>query len=468
MRKLVLLLAIVSLLLASCKVGQNYKGHEVTFPETYTNSAGADEPTMITVNIDSLALDSALNIDWFSIFDDPVLDSLVFLGLNYNQDLAIAAENIAQAQSALTIQRSQMLPSVGYQLGARSTNYNLIEDSDSRTILSGFGSVSWELDFWGKYRRLNEAAKANILASEYGYQSTRISLIGTIATTYFQLLDYQMRLDISLRTLALRDSMLLIISARFDKGIIPEIDLAQAQIQQAIAAGTIPIWERLIVQTQNLLSLLTGSLPREIETGISLEDQSIDIKIPEGLPSQLLVRRPDIQVAEQQLIAQNAIVGAAKAGRFPNVSLTGLLGVATQSSTNFSLYGPGWNAGASLLGPVFNWGAINRQIDIEESRYKQSLLAYDRTVNNAFREVENSLNEIQSLKKELVAREAHVDAAVRAQILSQERYNQGVTSYLEYLESQRQAFEAELNLATTKQQLLSAYANLYLVLGGGW
>lgn len=468
MRKLVILIAFVSVLFTSCKVGQNYHGREVTFPEKFANAAGTEDSTLVTVNIDSLTLDSALNIDWFSLFDDPVLDSLVMLGLMYNQDLAIAAENIQQAQSALTIQRSQMLPNVGYQVGYRGANYNLTENSDSRNILSGFGSVSWELDFWGKYRRLNEAAKANILASEYGYQSTRISLIGTIATTYFQLLDYQMRLDISLRTLALRDSMLIIIGARFEKGIIPEIDLAQAQIQQAIAAGTIPVWERLIVQTQNLLKLLTGSLPGSIYAGISLEDQSIDIKIPEGSPSQLLVRRPDIQVAEQQIIAQNAFVGAAKAARFPNVSLTGLLGVATQDIASMSIYGPGWSAGASLLGPIFNWGAINRQIDIEESRYKQSLLAYDRTVLNAFREVENSLNEIQSLKKELIAREAHVEAAIRAQILSQERYNQGVTSYLEYLESQRQAFDAELNLAITKQQLLSAYANLYLVLGGGW
>lgn len=467
MRKLILI-CFGAAFFWSCKSGQNYQGAEVTIPDQYRFTDTNYQQQFAMVNVDTLKVDSLVNIEWFDIFKDPVLDVLIRKALVNNQDLAIAAENIQQAQSALVIQRSQMLPTIGYSAGASRGNYAGLILPNTQNVFTGFGTVNWEIDFWGKYRRLNEAARANILASEQGYRATQLSLMSTVAASYFQLLDYKFRLEISNQTLALRDSMENIIEERFAKGIIAEIDLNQAQIQSAIAAGSIPIWERLIGQTENQISILVGELPQEIEVGTALIDQSLDLEIPEGLPSQLLARRPDILFAEQDLIASNALIGASKANRLPNISLTGLLGVAGSEFSSLGSGGAAWNLGGSLFGPIFNWGALQRQVDIEESRTRQAVLNYERTVLEAFREVENTLVNITSLRKELIAREAHVKAAVRAMFLSQERYNQGVTSYLEYLESQRQAFDSQLNFAGTKQELLSSYAQLYKALGGGW
>ncbi len=467
MRRLLFIL-IGAIAIYSCKSGKNYQGIEVEIPDQYRFTDSSYLQVIDTVRIDTLVVDSAININWFDIYEDPVLDTLIQRALDNNLDLQIAAENIQQAQSSLVIQRAQMWPSIGINAGAQRGNFIQGNIGNTTNIFTGFGTVNWEIDFWGKFRRLNEAAKANILATEQGYRSTKLSLVSTVATSYFQLLEYKMRLEISKETYALRDSMEGIIEERFDKGIIAEIDLNQAQIQKAIAQGSVPVWERLISQTEHLLSVLVGELPQAIETGTPLREQPLDLSIPEGLPSQLLARRPDILFAEQDLIASNALVGAAKANRLPNISLTGLLGVAGTQFSNLGAGGAAWNLGGSLVGPLFNWGALQRQVDIEESRTRQAVLNYEATVLDAFREVENLLVNIESLRTEMIAREAHVKAAVRAQFLSQERYNQGVTSYLEYLESQQQAFDSQLNLAGTKSELLSSYAQLYAALGGGW
>lgn len=462
------LLLIWGIILTACKSGQNYQGAMVPVTDRFQQNDSEYSPTLSEVKVDTLTTDSTLNINWFDLFQDPVLDTLVVRALKKNQDLLIAAETIQQAQSALIVQKSQMLPAVGYSAGASRGNFAFNNSIPTSNLFTGFGSLSWELDFWGKYRRLNEAARAEVLASNEGYRAAQLSLVSTVANAYFQLLEYQLSLDISQQTLALRDSMQSIIEARFEKGIIAEIDLNQAQIQTAIAAGSVPIWERLIVQTENLIRVLTGEIPGKVESGIPLRDQPLDIFIPEILPVQLLARRPDVLAAEQGIIAQNAVTGAAKANRLPNISLSGLIGVAGTQFSALGNNGASWNLGASLAGPIFNWGALQRQVDIEESRTRQAILAYERTVLQAYQEVENTLANIRFLKKELIAREAHVVAAVKAQYLSQERYNQGVTSYLEYLESQRQAFDAQLNFAGTKQELLSSYAVLYKALGGGW
>ncbi|TFV96042.1 efflux transporter outer membrane subunit [Algoriphagus kandeliae] len=461
-------IAIVILGLWSCKSGQNYQGVEVLAYDTYRTDDLSRRLDSFPVNVDTLFIDSAVNINWYSLFPDEVLQDLIQQALENNQDLQIAAESIQQAQAALVVQRSQMLPSIGYSAGAQRGNFAGFNLGSTQNVFTGFGSVNWEIDFWGKYRRLNEAAQAAILASEEGHRAVKLSLVNTVATTYFRLLEYKMRLEISEQTLSLRDSMLSIIEQRFDKGIIAEIDLNQAQIQKAIAAGSIPIWERLIVSSENLLSRLIGQLPDQKETGISLLEQPEEIDFPEILPGELLVRRPDILIAEQDVVEANAFLGSAKASRLPNISLSGLLGVTGSQFSSLGSDGASWNIGASILGPLFNWGALQRQVDIEESRTRQAIINYERTVLSAYEEVENLLYSIESLKKELIARREHVEAAVKAQFLSQERYNQGVTSYLEYLESQRQAFDAQLNLAGTKQELLSSYSSLYVALGGGW
>lgn len=469
MRKAVIFLSVI-LIAYSCKVGKNYKGSEIVVPETYRFSEEGDPiPEEFLVKTDTLVADSLIDYHWFSLFGDPVLDSLVVLALEKNQNLAIAAENIVQAKYGLVVQRSAMLPQIGYEAGAQRGNFQQgVPIQGERNIFYGFGFVNWELDFWGKFRRLNEAARADIVQSEQGYRATELSLISTVAALYFQLLEYRAQVEISEETIALRDSMLSIIELRFDKGIIPEIDVNQAQIQLAIAEGQLPFWQRQLAQTENRLSVLTGRNPREIAVGVPLESQDASIDIPEGLPLSILTRRPDVLVAEQELIAQNALVGVAQANRLPSISLSGLLGVGGSSLSNLGSGGPLWSIGGSMLGPLFYFNRFKRLADIEKSRRDQAQLAFELAVLEAYNEVEDILIAIETLKKELVARGAHVKAALNAQILSQERYNQGVTSYLEYLESQRQAFEAQQNFATTKQQLLSSYAALYAALGGGW
>ncbi len=467
MRKLIFFTLIV-VLAASCKMGKNYKGVELTHRDQYRFMDTTALLVVDTVNVDTLVADSLFDIDWFTLFQDPMLDTLVKRSLEYNYDLQMAAENIIQAQYNIGVQRSGMLPQIGVDAQGSRGNFQQVIVPEPQNLFYGSGFVNWELDFWGKYRRMTEAAKAQYLASNEGYRAAQISLTSTVAVTYFQLLEYHALLDISRQTLALRDSMLTMIDARFQQGYVPEIDLNQAQIQRAIAAGSIPTFERSLASTEHYLSVLTGVVPQEIHTGIKLMDQDTSVIIPAGLPSDLLTRRPDILIAEQDLIAQNAMAGAAQANRMPNISLTGVLGVASNELSGLSTNNAVWNIGGSLMGPIFYWSKYKRLADIEKSKTQQALFNYERTVLDAFREVEDILATIASIKEEIIYRQDHVNASLRAQDLSQERYNQGVTSYLEYLESQRQAFEAQQNYARTKQELLSSYALLYKALGGGW
>jgi len=468
MKKFIIILAVI-LLAQACKMGKNYKGTELEVFDNYHYKDTAIELVVDTVNTDTLVADSLFDIDFFALFNDPNLDTLVRTALEYNQDVLIASENVLQAQYQIGIQRADLLPGIGYQAGAQRGNvFQGLPGSATTNVFTGFGTVSWEIDIWGKIRRLTEAAKADYIGSIENYRGTQISLASTVAEVYFSLLENRARLDISYKTLALRDSMLNIINERFDKGYIAEIDVSQARIQRAIAAGSIPEIERRIALNEHLLSILTGQLPSQIESYSDLYDQDTIIKIPAGIPSDLLTRRPDIISAEQNLVAQNALVGAAQANRFPSLSLTGLLGVASTELSEFTSGPAAWNISGSLLGPLFNWNQLKRQVDVEKSKRVQAIYNYEKTVITAFQEVEDALASIELLRKELAARQEHVDAALRAEELSQERYAQGVTSYLEYLESQRQAFEAQQNYAGTKALLLNTYAQLYKALGGSW
>lgn len=465
MRK-ILGIGMLILAVAGCKVGKNYKGVEVSVPESYAKGSDA-VGTDLTMNTDSLGKDSN-GLDWYALFNDPVLDSLVKAGLANNPNLEVAAQNVLIAQYALGIQRAELLPKFGVDAGAGRGNFQGVVLPAEQNTFYGVGNVNWELDFWGKYRRLNEAARAQLFASQEGYRAAQISLVTTIASAYFSLLEFEERLIISQKTTALRDSTLNIIEQRYEKGVIPEIDVNQAQIQQAIAAASIPITQRRIAQLEHLLNTLTGANPKRITTKESILTYDTLVSIPEGLPASLLSRRPDVIAAEQQLMAQNALIGVAQANRLPSISLTGVLGVASNDLSALTSGGAAWNLMGGLAGPLFHWGQNKRRVDVERAKTEQAIKNYKATVLKALREVEDLLVEIQTLKVELEARANHVEAAVNAQNLSEQRYDKGVTSYLEYLESQRQAFDAEQNFVGTKQQLLSAYANLYKALGGGW
>jgi multidrug efflux system outer membrane protein len=448
------------LLFEACKVGPNFK----------TQRSEIDSAAVYRFDSLQMAMtDSVLNISWWELFDDPIVDTLIRIGLKENKDVLIASSRIEQAMAQLGYTKAQIWPSIGYQAGVlRGNVFQGLPSENAQNIFSGFGTLNWELDFWGKFRRSNEVARAELVATEFGRRTVQIGLISSLAGTYYQLLDYRWRERIARKTLELRQASLDIIQARYEKGIVPEIDLNQAQIQRAIAASAIPFYQRQVAQTENALSILLGRNPGPVLLGKELEYQDFPPDIPVGLPSMLMERRPDILQAEALLHAQTARVGVAVAQRFPAISLTGLFGVASTDISSLTANGAAFNAGATLLGPLFEFGKNKRRVEIERKKAEQALFEYERTVITAFREVEDALVGIHALKDELEARRNHVAAAQNAQRLSAERYDKGVTSYLELIESQRQAFEAELNLSDVTQKLFYGYVQLYKALGGGW
>lgn len=446
----------------ACKVGPSFKAqrNEIDSAAVY--------------RYDSMQLamqDSVLNITWWELFDDPILDTLISVGLAENKDVLIASSRIEQAQAQLGYTKANMWPSIGYSGGVLRGNViagQPTQDLSATNLFTGFGTLSWELDFWGKFRRANESAKAEMIASEFGQRTVQIGLISSIVGIYYQLLDFRWREYIARKTLELRQESLNIIQARYNNGIVPEIDLNQAQIQRAIAASAVPLYQRQVAQTENALGILLGRSPGPITVGTELDQQELPPDIPVGLPSMLMERRPDVLQAEALLHAQTAKVGVAVAQRFPAISLTGLLGVASSDISQLTANPAAFAFGGSLLGPLFEFGKNKRRVEIERRKTEQVLYEYERIVITAFQEVEDALVEISTLKDELQARQDHVDAAQNAQNLSGERYDKGVTSFLELIESQRQAFEAELSLSETTQKLFNGYVKLYKALGGGW
>jgi multidrug efflux system outer membrane protein len=454
---------LVLVIINACKVGPNYKTPEPEIDST------------AVYRYDSLQLamtDSVLNVNWWELFQDPILDTLINIGLQENKDILIASARIEQAREQVGIAKADYWPKFGYQVGASRGSvlggFLPTEDNSPQNVFTGFGTLNWELDFWGKFRRATESAKANLVASEYGKRTVQIGLISEIADTYYTLLDFRWRLDISRYTLNLRQESLEIIQERFDKGIVPEIDVNQAEIQRAIAAASVPLYQRRVAITENALRILLGRVPGPVMLGPDLYDQNMPPDIPVGLPSMLVNRRPDIRRAEALLHAQNAQIGVAVAQRFPSISLTGLLGVASNDISNLAPGGPAWSIGASMLGPLFEFGKNKRRVEVERYKTEQALREYELTVITAFKEVEDALVNISTLKEELTYRQDHVNAALSARNLSKERYDKGVTSFLELLESERQAFEAELSYARTMRRLFGAYTGLYKALGGGW
>ncbi len=439
----------------SCKVGPNFQKPQDETPQSfrYTNNA----------------TDSIINLKWWELFHDPVLDTLIATALRENKNLLIAASRIEQARANVKFNKADMGPKIGMQGSAGATNqlFNIPGDNTFESY-NAAGTFSWELDFWGKFRRSTEAAKADMLASFYGKRAIEIALISEVATNYFQLLDYKTRLAISESTLNLRDSTLQIIQARFDKGYTHIIDVNQAEIQKGITQASVPRFKRFVAFTENNLSLLMGRNMNEVLTFKDLADYKIPDSIPTGIPSEILQRRPDILQTEQMYKAQNARIGVAQALRFPSISLTGLLGLGSADLSNLVSNGLGWSTGASLLGPVFEWGKNARRVDIERELAKQYLYDYENTVLTALLEVDNSLIELSTYREELIANEMKMRAAKNASSLSRQRYYQGVTSYLEVMENQRQEFDARLAFSENYQALLSSYIGLYKSLGGGW
>jgi len=448
---------LMAMLLSACMLGPDFQKPDLEPPETFRFADSKAE------------MAEEVNLKWWELFSDPILASLVHTALQNNLDVKTAVSRIEEARAALGFSEADLYPMLDIQGGAQVGNFIGMGRSDTTDQSAYIAPVlSWEIDFWGKYRRSNESARAALLASEYSLRTIQIGLIAEVVSTYYLLLDFNQRLALSRFTLGSRQESLDIIQKRFDRGIIPEIDVNQAQIQKEIAVAAIPLYQRNIAKTENVLSILLGQYPQAIKTGQALHLQPIPPAIPAELPSTTLERRPDVSVALTQLHSQTAKIGVAEAMRFPAISLTGLFGVASAELGGVTDSGEIWSAGAGLVGPIFNWNKNIRRVDIEEERTRQALLNYETVVLQAYREVADALVEIETLQEQLISVTRKNDAAKNANKLSKLRYDKGATSYLEVLDTERTLFSVGLELSELEQQYRNAYVKLYKALGGGW
>jgi outer membrane protein, multidrug efflux system len=456
------LLLFAALWLAGCSVGPDYRRPDLSIPNDFRGRA-ADAPA---------GAESLGDIAWWQIFQDETLQSLIRAALEENYDLRIATARILDSRARVTINRSFQFPELSASAAAPYT-YTTKERAPTQFretfVPSGGFDMFWELDFWGRFRRSTEAARGDLLASESARRFVVTTLVSDVATAYFQLRELDLELEISTRTLASRENSLRLVKLRQQGAVASMMDVRQAEVLLYTAAETIPDLERRIEQTENQISILLGRNPDAVPRGRPLLQQLALPAIPSGLPSSLLERRPDVQEAESQLAAATARIGVAKSDYFPRVFLTGAAG-AGGIRIDGSWFGPqGILAIAPQLTlPIFNTGRIGAGVDSATAQAQEALERYRQTVQQAFRDVSDSLVEHRKRGEFRVQQENLVTSLRDAARLADVRYRGGVTSYLEVLDTERQLFDAELALAQAQRDELLAVVRLYRALGGGW
>jgi len=451
----------IAVLLTGCMVGPNYRRPVVDTPQSFRYE-------------EKDARDTA-NTDWWKRFEDPVLDALIAQALANNKTVKIAVANIEQAAGLLTQTRAPLFPQVSYsgsatrellsQLTATPLPSTVPNPQSSFQLLAG---ANWEIDLWGRIRRLTEAAQANLFATEEARRGVILSLVASVAGSYIHLRTLDDQLEIANHTLATYGETVKQFELKFQYGQISAMNVEQARSQYETAAAAIPPVKSQIVQTENGMCILLGRNPGEIERGKPLS-QLVFPSIPSGLPSQLLERRPDLAQAEQNLIAANAQIGAAKALYFPAISLTGALGTASSDLSNL-FKGPArmWSYAGSFTGPIFTAGAIAGQVKQAEAGQKAALLFYENAIQSAFSDVENALSSYQESVDQLQAQQQLVKALREYARLARMLYDGGYTQYLTVLYAEAQLFPAELNYAQIHGSALSSIVSIYQAMGGGW
>jgi multidrug efflux system outer membrane protein len=462
-RNIVLHAGILMTLSSGCVVGPNYKKPAVPAPSVYrgVSPEGAVKPDVTSFGDEK----------WWEAFRDDALRDLIRSALQQNYDVRIAAARILEARALLGIARADQLPEVN--AAASVVNERLPQAAGRPAIETSPAQVSasfaWELDFWGKFRRATESARASLLAEEWAQRQIFSSLVSDVATAYFQLRELDLELEISRQTLASRRDSLRLTQLLADRGATSMLDVRQAEQLVFGAGASIPDLESRIEQQENFISTLVGKNPDAIVRGRRLVDQPHSPEIPAGLPSSLLERRPDILQAEQQLVAANAQIGVARADYFPQISLTAVGGY--QSSALTRLFaGPAglWTVGATALQPIFNGGRIRNNVRFAEARAEEVTFVYQRTVQQAFREVSDALVGYRKRQEVRAQQEQLTNAAEDATKLSNMRYRGGAASYLEVLDSESRFFAAQLALAQAELRELQSLVEIYRSLGGGW
>ncbi len=459
MRRLFIIALAASL--AGCMVGPDYRRPSVEMPQAFRYAEKDARQTADT--------------EWWKAFGDPVLDGLISEALANNKDIKIAAANIEKASGVLTQVRSPLFPQLSYQGNyanqrASERNNTPVPSSVSNPFDSFqlFAGATWEIDLWGRIRRLSEAARADLLATGEARKGVVLSLVAAVASNYLQLCGLDEQLAIARLNLSAYAESVNIFELQFQYGAVSLMNVEQARTQYETAAATIPKLESQIAQTENALSILLGRNPGPIARGKINKDLAFPA-IPSGLPSQLLERRPDLAQAEQNLISANAQIGAAKALYFPTIALTGSFGYESKNLSDL-FKGPArvWSYGGSITGPIFTAGGISGQVRQAEAAQKAALINYEKAIQSAFADVENALVDRKKLEEQLKAQQRLVDASKQYESLAKLQYNGGYSPYSTVLQAQQQLFPAELNLAQIRTALLTSYVNIYKTMGGGW
>jgi multidrug efflux system outer membrane protein len=457
---------LVLLLFQGCLVGPDYRRPDVAVPANWRTGPAQQR--------------SMADLAWWEVFDDSVLQELVSTALVANRDVQVAVARIFEARAQLGIARAALFP----QVEAGASYYYTRPFSRNSYFLDSFPAgvepptghdiqtdvdFSFELDLWGRLRRATEAARADLLASEDSWRSVLITLIADVARTYFDVLELDQELEISRRTLETRRASLDLQRRRAERGLATQLDVQRATAEVAVAAAAVPDVERRIAQTENAMNVLLARTPGAVPRGAALDAQRMAPEVPAGLPSDLLERRPDVRQAEQNMVAANARIGQAKADYFPRISLTGIFGVESMSLSDLFTGGSRvWQAGPTMTVPIFTAGRIGSNVRANEAREQLALAQYRQTIERAFREVDDALIFHQKVRDIRAEEARRVDATRQALYLATLRYERGLSTYLDVLDQQRQLFRAELDLASTTRDQLTAVVLVYKALGGGW
>lgn len=454
------LLAIgLACLCLSCAMGPDYTKPKADTEGSFRMAEGRSD------------LPSLANLPWWDLLRDEQLQQLIRTALEDNWDLQRAVATIDEFRARALIARTDFLPQITAAVNAPAARHTAF-------LVPGFpnpfdyyfqGSMSWELDLWGRIRRANEAARADLLSKEENRRAVAIQLVSTVAETYFNILQFDLQLDIAERTVRAWEESVRIAQARLRQGMTSKLDADQFESERANAAARSAELQRQMVQAENQLSVLLGRKPYAIVRGRSLDEQILVPDVPAGLPSELLQRRPDLQVAERQLAAANARIGAAKAARFPKITLTAIAGAANPALQSiFASTGHFGVLGAALAAPIFNAQILGFEQETVEAQTKEALAQYQQTILTAFREVEDSLIAVRTARTQSTSQQQQVTALQSALKLAELRYKGGLANYLDVLVARRDLFQAELSWTSTRRFHLASVVQLYRALGGGW
>ncbi|SOD40887.1 efflux transporter outer membrane subunit [Nitrosovibrio sp. Nv4] len=452
------LLLFSTLLLASCAMGPDYSRPHIDTSDSFRMAETEGQ--------------SIANLPWWELLHDDELQRLIRQALAENKDLKQAVASVEELQARLGIAGMDFFPKLDANINAPAFGTIggfLIRGFPTPYSYFGQGTLNWELDIWGRIRRSNEAARADLMAREENRRAIVLTLVSSVAQSYFDLLQFDMQLDIARHALSSWEESVAIARAQLRGGLISRLDLDQFDAERANAATRVAELERQMVQKENELSVLLGKNPVPIVRGHSLTEQLMPPAVPAGLPSELLQRRPDILQAEQTLAAATARIGMAKAARFPRLTITGFLGVASPALSKLLLSGSEFGVGGlGLAGPLLNAQSLGFDQRAAEAQARQVLAQYEQTVLVAFKEVEDALVAVRTVDEQRKAQQDQVAALRSALHVADLRYKGGITSYVDVLLAKRTLFDAEFALTATRRLHLVSVVQLYKALGGGW